>query len=195
MAKAKIKADLVGLVRAFLASDGFKPEVVVTIPAEVVYSFESAMEEVLVSTEGFMTFKAQWIATYKRFERVWAKNEIGRAWALALDSAANFVGRENEAGNDGQTLFDQRYRSEFATHFDEMQKIRRTGSLFSVLAPKEAVELVKLAAKLDAVVPTVKSHKVAKPGSAGKRGLGKGVTPKGGGKKRGVKGSRRSKKR
>ena len=45
-------------------------------------------------------------------------------------------------------------------HFDEMVKIRRT-SLFSVLAPKEALELMKLAAKLDAVVPTVKSHKVA----------------------------------
>lgn len=195
MAKAKIKADLVELARAFLASDGFKPEVVVTVPAEVVYSFESAMEEVLVSNEGFNTFKSQWIATYRKYERQWAKNEIGRAWALALASAANFVGRESEAGNDGQALFDLRYRSEFAAHFDETQKIRRTGSLFSVLAPKEATELVKLAAKLDAVIPTVKSHKVAKPGSAGKRGQGKGVTPKGGGKKRGVKGSRRSKKR
>lgn len=195
MAKAKIKADLVALARDFLASDGFKPEVVVTMPVDVVYSFESAMEQVLVSTEGFMTFKAQWIATYKRFERVWAKNEISRAWALALASAANFVGRENEAGNDGQALFDQRYRSEFAARFQETQKIRRTGSLFSVLAPKEAAELVKLAAKLDSIVPMVKSHKVAKPGSAGKRGQGKGVTPKGGGKKRGVKGSRHNKKR
>lgn len=194
MAKAKIKADLVELARAFLASDDFKPEVIITMPVEVVLSFESAMDEVLVSTEGFNTFKSQWTVTYRKYERQWAKNEIGRAWALALSSAANFVGRENEAGYEGQSLFDQRYRAEFAAHFDEMVKIRRT-SIFSVLAPKEAAELIKLAAKLDAVLPTVKSHKVAKPGSASKRGQGKGVTPKGGGKKRGVKGSRHNKKR
>jgi len=194
VAQAKIKADLVEAARAFMAGDDFKREVIITMPASVMYSFESAMEEVLVSTEGLSTFKLQWGACYRKYAKACAKYNLGLAWAIALESAENFVARENEAGNDGQNLFDQRYRKEFAAHYEETQKIRRT-SLFSVLAPKEAAELVKLAAKLDTVIPTVKSHKVAKPGSASKRGLGKGVTPKGGGKKRGVKGSRHNKKR
>ena len=172
MAKAKIKADLVELARAFLSSDDFKPEVVVTMPAEVVYSFESAMEEVLVSTEGFMTFKSQWIACYRKYERQWAKNDLNRTWALALESAANFVGREYEAGNDGQNLFDQRYRAEFAAHYEQIKGIRRIGHGFGLAVAKEVEGLNKLITKLDSVKTVVKTVHHKKPHSAAKRGKG-----------------------
>lgn len=173
MAKAKIKADLVELARAFLSSDGFKPEVIVTMPADVVYSFESAMEEVLVSTEGFNTFKAQWIATYRKFAREWAKNDLNRTWALALKSASDFVERENEAGNDGQDLFDQRYRAEFVAHYEQIKGIRRIGYGFDLAAAKEVEGLNKLITKLDFVKHAVKTVHHKKPHSAAKRGQGK----------------------
>ncbi|KKT41359.1 MAG: Transposase IS4 family protein, partial [Candidatus Collierbacteria bacterium GW2011_GWA2_44_13] len=159
MARAKIKADLVELARAFLSSDGFKPEVIVTMPADVVYSFESAMEEVLVSTEGFNTFKAQWIATYRKFAREWAKNDLNRTWALALKSASDFVERENEAGNDGQDLFDQRYRAEFVAHYEQIKGIRRIGYGFDLAAAKEVEGLNKLITKLDTTPGNVNDGK------------------------------------
>ncbi len=189
MAKAKIKADLVEAARAFMNSDDFNTEVIMAMPANVVYSFESAMEEVLVSTEGFATFKAQWIATYRKFARQWAKNDLNRAWALALKSASDFVERENEAGNDGQEIFDQRYHAEFAAHHEQIKSIRRVGYGFDLIAAKEVEGLVKLITKLETVKTVVKTVRHKKPGSAAERGKN-GTTPKkkGGGKKRGVKG-------
>jgi len=191
LATAKIKTDLVEAARAFMSSDGFKAEVIVAMPAEVVYSFESAMEEVLVSTEGFNTFKLQWIATYRNYARAWAKNDLSRTWALALESAANFVGREIEAGHDGQEIFDQRYRSEFVTHQGQIDKIRRIGYGFDLAAAKEVEELTKLIAKLDSVKTVVKTAHHKKPHSCEARGKHVGKPAKGGGKKRGVKGCKK----
>jgi len=190
LAKAKIKTDLVEAARAFMSGGDFKQEVINIIPAEVVYSFESAMETALISSEGFETFKRQWIACYRKFARRWAKNDLSRAWALALASAANFVVCENEAGNDGQDMFDQRYRAEFGAHQEQIKKIRRIGYGFDLAASKEIEELEKLIIKLDSVKHTVvKSHKVKKPGSASRRGKGgKSPAKRGGAKKRGVKG-------
>jgi hypothetical protein len=189
VAKAKIKADLVEAARAFMSSDGFKQEVINVIPAEVVYSFEAAMEEVLTSAEGLNTFKTQWTNAYRKYAKQWAKGELNRSWAMALEATVRFVERENESGNDGQNLFDQRYRTEFAAHEEQIKKIRRVGYDFDMLASKEVEGLNSLIAKLDAVKTVVKTNRHKKPNSCAARGkANKGVTKTGGGKKRGVKG-------
>lgn len=174
MAKAKIKADLVELARAFLNSDGFKAEVVRTMPVDVVLSFESAMNEVLVSTEGFNTFKAQWIACYRKFARQWAKSELNRNWSLALDAAVRFVQRSDDAGNDGQNVFDHHYRTSYCVLHDKIESARRIGYGFDIAASELVEEIGKLITKMDSIkIIVAKTHKVSKPGSASKRGLGK----------------------
>ncbi len=174
MAKAKIKTDLVELARAFLNSDGFKAEVIRTMPVDVVLSFESAMDTVLVSTEGFNTFKAQWIACYRKYARKWAKFELNRNWSLALEAAVRFVLREDETGNDGQNLFDQRYRAQYCALHEKIEKARRVGYGFDSIAVALVEEIGNLITKMDAIKPVVvKTHKVSKPGSASKRGQGK----------------------
>ncbi len=175
MAKAaKIRADLVELARAFLNSDGFKAEVVRTMPMEVVLSFESAMDTVLVSNEGFNTFKQQWIACYRKYSRQWAKSEVARNWSLALDAAVRFVQREDDASGDGQQVFDQRYRALYVALHEKIESARRIGYGFDTIASALVEEIGNVITKMDNVkIVVAKTHKVAKPGSASKRGNGK----------------------
>lgn len=189
MAKAKTNNGLVEAARAFMSHDGFKQEVISTMPAEVIYSFESAMEQVLVSKEGFNAFKNQWIAVYRKYARRLAKDELGTAWDMALQSSLDFVERENQAGNDGQEIFDNRFREDFVARYEEIKKIRRLGFGFDLAAAREVEELNKLIYKLDnAKVAVAKKRTVKKPGSAAARNKSNTKTKAvGGGKKRGAK--------
>jgi hypothetical protein len=191
LAKAKTNTDLVELARAYMGGDGFKQEVINVIPADVIYSFESAMNQVLTSTGGLSAFKNQWDACYRKYAKAWAKGELARTWALALDAATSFVERENAAGNDGQEIFDNRFYAQYALHCEEIKKIRRAGYGYDLAAAKKVEELNFLILKIDsAKTAIVNTHKVKKPGSAAKRGEGirSGKSGKlGGAKKRGAK--------
>lgn len=192
MASAKTKAALVEQARSFLSSDLFRKEVVVTIPADIIYSFESAMEQVLVSDEGFETFKSQWIAVYKRFAKKYAKNELKLTWNNALEAAHRFVERQDCAGNDGQEIFDRQYRDQFGKIYEEMKKVSPL-HIFETVALRMIDEINALIEKIDNAKVEIHNHnRPKKPGSAAKRGKGNrsGKSGKGGAKKRGVKGKK-----
>lgn len=192
MASAKIKADLVELARAYMSGGGFRQEVINTMPASVIYSFEEAMETALVSDEGLSTFKTQWDYVYRKAAKAWAKKSLSATWAHALEVASDFVGRENAAENDGQKIFDDRYRHEYALLNEQVMIARRlAGPAFEDASARLIEQIGKLILKVEeAKTSMTKVRRVKKPGSAAARGKGNHghALKSGGGKKRGVKG-------